>query len=55
MRNNLHTGLVSGTLTAAVTSALLALLPGLVSPPLQIAVATRGVGLSVGQGAVADT
>lgn len=55
VRNDLHTGLVSGTSTAAVTAALLALLPGLMASPLQIAVAACGVGLSVGLGAVADT
>lgn len=53
--NDLRTGLVSGTLTAAVTAALLVLLPGLGASPPQIAVAAGGVGLSVGLGAVADT
>ncbi|MER6133028.1 hypothetical protein [Streptomyces sp. NPDC001815] len=53
--NDLRTGLVSGTLTAAITAAMLALLPGLGASLLQIAVAAGGVGLSVGLGAVADT
>ncbi|MFE7277587.1 hypothetical protein [Streptomyces sp. NPDC057623] len=55
IRNDLRTGLVSGTLTFAITMALLALLPGLHASLAQIALAAGGVGLSVGLGAVADT